>query len=43
MFVEVACHAYHYVYDLNLQSSFVMSNDGLFERFIYVVYVIDGV
>ena len=40
--MEVACPAYHYGYDLDLESSFVMSNDGLFKRFVYDVYVVDG-
>ena len=39
----VACSACHYVYDLNLDSYFVMSNDAVFERFVYVVYVVNVV
>ena len=41
--MEVVCSTYHYGHDMDLESSFVMSNDGLFERFVYVVYVVDGV
>ncbi len=40
--MEVAYHAYHNGYDLELESSFVMSNDGLFERSVYFFYVVDG-
>ena len=41
--MEVACSTYHCGYHLDLESSFVMSNNGLFERFVYVVYVVNGV
>jgi hypothetical protein len=41
--MEVACSAYHYGYDLDLESVFLMYNDGLFERFIYIVYVVNDV
>ena len=41
--MEVACSVYHNWYDLNLESYFVMLYDGLFERFIDVVYVVYNV
>ena len=39
----IACPTYQYGCDLDLESSFVMSNDVLFERLVYVVHVVDGV
>ena len=41
----MAFSAYHYYYgyDLDLESIFFMSNDDLFERIIYIVYVFNGV
>ena len=38
--MEVDCPAYHNWCDLNLKSHFVMLYDGLFERFVDVVYVV---
>jgi len=41
--MEIACSAYHYGYDLDLESVFAMFNDGLFERFVYIVHAGNGV
>jgi len=41
--VEVACSAYHYRDDLDLDSFFDVPYYGLFEWFIYVMHVFNGV
>ena len=38
--MEVAYIVYHYRYDLELDSLFVISCNGLFERFVYVMYAV---